>query len=435
MSFKHGIYINETYRTPEGMVSANSAIPFVVGTAGGQGATKTVPVNEPKLISDFNEYKEWFGYTEPSAIQNSSLKKFDWTLDEFAKAYFTLYRGTPAIFVNVQTPETIVEEVPVRTPATSTDIIGTYNTSTGVRTGLELYKEVYQRFNVVSSVLVCPQFSKLPAVAAAMIALANTENMQFRPVALIDLPSGSFTLGGTTVSGPVTHSTVETYKTTNSLADTQAILSWPNFVYGDELYSASSHLAGLLMQTDSQQEGIPFASPSNRPLKAIGLCNDAGSSVWLNIDQANALNAVGVNTAFNSIRGWVYWGNMTGAYSYENRAQLQVKDYFLPIRRMFNWLNNSLILNFWSRIDTPATRRQIEAIVDSANIWLNSLVAGDYIIGGRVEFNSAENSAEDLMQGKVVFHVYFTPPSPMQEIDFLLEYDASYMSSVIGEEA
>lgn len=34
------------------------------------------------------------------------------------------------------------------------------------------------------------------------------------------------------------------------------------------------------------------------------------------------------------------------------------------------------------------------------------------------------------MDGIARFHVYVTPPSPNREIDFILEYDASYLSTL-----
>ena len=36
----------------------------------------------------------------------------------------------------------------------------------------------------------------------------------------------------------------------------------------------------------------------------------------------------------------------------------------------------------------------------------------------------------DLLAGIARFHVYVTPPSPNREIDFILEYDASYLSTL-----
>jgi phage tail sheath protein FI len=43
----------------------------------------------------------------------------------------------------------------------------------------------------------------------------------------------------------------------------------------------------------------------------------------------------------------------------------------------------------------------------------------------------SENPLTSLMAGKIKLHVYMTPPSPAQEIDFVLEYDADYVTSAL----
>ena len=97
---------------------------------------------------------------------------------------------------------------------------------------------------------------------------------------------------------------------------------------------------------------------------------------------------------------------------------------------MFNWVGNTLVTSFWSKIDNPANKRLIATVVDSANIWLNGLTASECLLGGRVEFRSDENTTTDLEDGKLHFHVYITPPSPAREIDFIQEYDPSYMDTL-----
>ena len=76
-------------------------------------------------------------------------------------------------------------------------------------------------------------------------------------------------------------------------------------------------------------------------------------------------------------------------------------------------------------------RRLLDTIVDAANIWLNGLVGSGYLLGGRAEMLDGENSLEDLMAGIVKIHIYMTPASPAQEIDFVLEYDANYVTSAL----
>lgn len=80
----------------------------------------------------------------------------------------------------------------------------------------------------------------------------------------------------------------------------------------------------------------------------------------------------------------------------------------------------------------PITRRQIDSIINSVNTYLNGLTNKGALLGGRIEFNESENSEAGLMNGQINFHCYITPPSPAQEINFVLEYDANYLSGVLS---
>ena len=80
---------------------------------------------------------------------------------------------------------------------------------------------------------------------------------------------------------------------------------------------------------------------------------------------------------------------------------------------------------------THGNRRLIDTIIDTANIWLSGLVGSGYLLGARVEMLEAENPLTSLMAGIIKLHVYITPPSPAQEIDFVLEYDASYVQTAL----
>ena len=77
------------------------------------------------------------------------------------------------------------------------------------------------------------------------------------------------------------------------------------------------------------------------------------------------------------------------------------------------------------------TRRLIDSIIASVNIWLNGLKSEEKLLGGRVEFLEEENPVTDLMAGKATFHVFLTPPSPMREGEFVLEYDVGYVSAAL----
>ena len=122
------------------------------------------------------------------------------------------------------------------------------------------------------------------------------------------------------------------------------------------------------------------------------------------------------------------WGNRTAAYP----TATDVKDSFIPIRRMFDWIGNTLVKSFWNRIDFPLRRRTIESIADSVNVWLNGLVAQDIILAGKIEYRKEENPYTSIIDGKFKYKVSITPPSPAEEIVFDLEYDPTVLGSLFA---
>ena len=138
----------------------------------------------------------------------------------------------------------------------------------------------------------------------------------------------------------------------------------------------------------------------------------------------------GIVTALNFMSmGWVAKGNYVGCYP----ANTDVKDYFIPVSRMFDWVGNTLIRTFWSKLDKPMTRRLVDSILDTCNLWLAGLVSAERLLGARAEMLAEENPLLDLMAGILRIHIYSTPPSPAQEIDFTLEYDPDYVQAALSE--
>ncbi len=186
-------------------------------------------------------------------------------------------------------------------------------------------------------------------------------------------------------------------------------------------YHLSTQLAALMAQVDGENDGTPYISPSNHNVQTTATVLADGSEVWLGLDEAAYLNGEGIVTAINQTSGWTAWGNRTGCYP----GTTDVKDCFIPVRRMFNWIGNTLITTFWQRLDAPINRRLIDTVIDSANLWLNGLCARQYILSGSVSFLESENTTTDLMDGIIRFHVSICPPSPARSIEFVLEYDVN----------
>ena len=274
---------------------------------------------------------------------------------------------------------------------------------------------------IVPDLICAPGFSQVSSVAAVMATKATAINGSFPAKALIDIDSSA--------SGCTEYSMVAAWKTSKNLVDITEILCWPMCTLGGRKFHMSTQLAGLMAFVDAGNAGCPYESPSNKGFKIDGLCIEDGTPVTQTKAQADALNNIGVVTALNFLAsGWVAWGNYTACYP----TNTDIKDFFIPVSRMFDWVSSSLIQSCWSKLDKPMNRRLIDAVMDSANIWLNGLVGAGYLLGARVEFVDAENPVSDLMSGIVRLHVYMTPPSPAQEISFILEYNADYVTSAFS---
>ena len=213
----------------------------------------------------------------------------------------------------------------------------------------------------------------------------------------------------------------------NNLTDPDLLCMFGHCRYGDALEYGSIHLAGAIGARDASTEGIPYWSPSNSKLQCEGLAH-AGKPLHLGADKAAYLNGQGIVTGLNMIGGLKVWGDQTTAYP----GVSDVKDSSIPIRRMFSWVGNTLILTSWQYVSNPIRRRMVETVQDTFDIWLNGLTGREVILGGRVTFELVDNPKTDTMNGKVRWHVYLCPPQAGRELIFILEYDPSYLNTLFG---
>ena len=303
------------------------------------------------------------------------------------------------------------------TAVTAADIIGGA-TVEGTYKGLELINHIFPLFRLVPGTIIAPKYGTNPTVAAVLGAKSNNINGLFKAIGLCDIPTDTVT----------NYTQVEAYKVENNISSTHQIALWPKVSYEGEQYHLSTHLAGLMNVVDSVNEGMPHVSPSNNNLQIDGAVLSDGTAITLGQDQAAYLNGEGICTALNFIGGWKFWGNRTAAYP----RNTDPKDSFIPVRRMMNYIQNKLILDYWEKVDSPTNYKLIESVVDSVNLWLNGLTARGQLLGGRIEFLNEDNPENALLDGKVIFRVYATPPTPARQIDFLVEFDVAYFQTLFA---
>ena len=300
-----------------------------------------------------------------------------------------------------------------------TDIIGGIDATTDKGTGLEAVEDVFPMHSIVPGILFTPGYSQDPEVAAVLASKGDNINGCFRCISYADIDSETV----------IRAQDVNDWKNDNNYVSNRLAVMWPRVGIDGRQFWLSTQVAALTQWVDHSNSEIPYESPSNKNLKInktlVGPIDTPADSFYSK-SSADSLNGQGIVTAINWIGGWKCWGNRTSVFP----SQSDVKDMWIPVRRMTDFIGNSIVLTTFQFVDKPGNRRLIDSIIDSLNIWLNSLVAAGYLLGARVEFRHSENSTSALMSGHYTFHVFQASPIPAEWIEFLIEFDTAYLQTL-----
>jgi len=394
MAFKHGVYTIEEKTKILAIRTVDFALPFIVGTA-----PPGAPVNEARLVFNYQQAAETFKLNDDPK----------YTLNQAAKIFFQLYGVGPAVFVNVFDPAVHKDDSgnPDVSKVTASDVVGGVDAATGQRKGLELIEEVFPRFGKIVGIILAPGFSHDSTVYNVMISKAQNLSGFFKAVAYIDAP-------------PDAEKPTDVVAFKSAIGSPFAYVLDPPVKYGEETHYLSLHAAALTAQVDANNDGVPYESPSNKELRI------SGPAKIYTTQEANYLNEQGIATVNRMFSGYQLWGNRTAAFP----GNTDIKDSFLPNRRMANWIENNLIVNTWQKVDNPMNKRQVESIVDTWNIALGGLKGRGYFLGAEVFFLEDDNPLTDLANGIVRFRINYLTPPPMEDIEFILSVDVNYFKNL-----
>lgn len=471
MAIKHGIYVYEQPTSIIAPVQVDSAVQVVIGTA---------PINLGDVENPLST-KIAYSYDEAVKKIGYSGNIMNFTLCQSIKASFEIYNVSPVVFINVLDPKkhtktltdtsaaliegkaVIAQEGILLASVTvkasdgadqldaGTDYTAYFNSSghlaieavdggaitsavttlsvsykqldvslvveADILAGIRKITEVYPKFGIVPGLLLCPGWTHKPEIYMALTAKTENLNGMFKSLALTDLD--------TTEAN--TYDKCNAIKSENGMININSVVLWPMARVGDSVFYMSALLGAHMAYVDYQNEGVPYVSPSNKAFKVSGICTKDGAEVVLDVEVANLLNGQGINTAIN-LNGWRFWGNYTAAYP----ATTDVKDVFIPVRRMFSWWGNTFILTYFQKVDDPMNKRLIESVVDSENIRANGFKARFQIADAHIEYRTDDNPQTDLLNGIIRFHQYLTPYPPAQAIINTLEFNPDALSAALA---
>jgi Phage tail sheath protein FI len=300
---------------------------------------------------------------------------------------------------------------------TEADIIGSYTSATGIYKGIECVNQVYPKLGLVPGLLLAPGWSHKPEVKTALNVNSTLINGCFNAEVILDVDSSTVR----------DYTAVAAWKATNGYTDKRDIVLWPKVKIGSKAYWYSAIMAALTAYTDAQNNGVPFKSPSNKSLPIDATILGDGTEIYLDLLQANTLNGNGIVTAIN-MSGWRSWGNNTGIYP----TSTDVKDRFIPVRRVFDWWGNSFIVDFFSKVDDPTNYRLIESIVDDENIKANGYQAAGQIAGAKIEFVQSDNPIANILNGKIQFKQSLAAFPPAENIVNVLGFSTTILETALS---
>lgn len=308
------------------------------------------------------------------------------------------------------------------TLVTELDGIGAVTPGTTKKTGLEVVDDIFATYKMIPSVVIVPDLDDKASVMSALSTKCKLISNKYGCIGIASLPKDIY------------YSTAIEEKAKLNCVYPDLILTYGDLKLGDKIYKHSIQLACLINSVDFKNQGVPYESPSNKPLRANALViKDPTTKEYEEcrldeVNQANFLNSNGISTAIARSNGFVAWGNKTSCY--QPGGNTDPKDMWIPIKRMFKFIANTIILTNDSEIDKPMDRNKAEYITRTVNNFLDGLTTAGKLMGGRCEFTENENSEQNITNGMFTWHIYIGGITPLESAHYILEYDKEYQKAI-----
>ena len=297
-------------------------------------------------------------------------------------------------------------------------------------TGACAVRLVYQEHFAVPNLLAAPGWSETPEVYRALVEAATKINGHWDAFVMADLSLADRSKAVDTIPAAIA------WKEANGYASERSAVFWPHApdAQGREFHLSTLAVAEAL-RADAANDGVPFASWSNRPVPVVRQRFAEGSPVrGFDQQEANALNARGITTAVGWAGEWVLWGPHTAAYA--NGGSSDPRAAFATGIRMLFHLTNGFQRRWASAIDGPMTRQLRDRIVNSEQEQLDALVAQGALVGSpRILFEAASNPDSSLAGGDFLWEVAATPSTPLKSATVRVSYTDEGLSAYLeGDE-
>lgn len=367
MAYNHGVKINEVDNGSTAISTVSSSVVGVVGTAPDADA-ETFPLNTPVMVAGSKSKAALLGAAGTLPVAMTQI---------FSQC------GAQVVVVRVEAGS-----------AEDADGGAAAELANAVK-GADALLKAEAATGYVPRILIAPGFTHEKAAADALVSVAE----KLKAVVFADAPADT---------------NEEAFAYAGEFGSDRLMLIAPKVLYFDSAQAAyasapaSAAFAGLQVKVDSEK-GF-WWTLSNQELSGV-----TGTSRLIDFRNgdstcdANMLNEKNVSTVIRR-DGYRAWGSRT--------CSSGTTFAFLPVRRTSDMINLSVQDACLEFIDRPICKATLDAVVDSVNAYLRTLVSQGAILGGECWVDEDANPASELQQGKVRFSYKFTPPAPMEDVQF-----------------
>ena len=298
---------------------------------------------------------------------------------------------------------------------TDSDIIGGTDAQ-GNRKGIDVIDIVYNKLQVIPSMILAPDFSASPTVAAALEAKAELIGSLFNSHAIVDIET-------TTTK---TWTQVEAAKQALGVSTRWATAVWPKANMDGNIIAGSAVIGALLQSRCIANNDVPCDSQDNKDAKINAAVLADGTELQMILEDANDyVVAKGVVT-FLYYGGWKAWGSNCCAYP----ASTEPNNRFTKCVLMNNYLENRFKAEYLTHIGNNGNRKEMESIVTNYNMDLNALVP-DKLAGAEVLFLREDNPDSEIIEGHWKFRTRYADYLPTEYIENDFTWDSSILTEAL----
>lgn len=283
------------------------------------------------------------------------------------------------------------------------NIIGLYNEESETRTGIQAIQDVYESLNIIPEIIAAPGYSQIKEIEQALVKVTSKISDRWEAICYTDIDSKEADSRTKAIK----------WKEQNNYNSKCEKTCWPKFITGKKVLWGSIVAIVRKLQTDAENDGIPYESSSNKVIDIDGLTVN-GKQIRFSQEKANELNEKGITTAIYSGGKYVLWGPHMANYDYGSTTAV---DEIFDVNIMMNkYLLNDFNYRNIDLIDKPMTRNDVDALIVAEQTILNSYVTAGQLLYGEIGFNNNTNSRSDMIQGDFTFDTLVTNTPPAKSI-------------------